>query len=121
MKASAQLRTAALLGFAAVALGAFGAHGLQTTLAQHQAEEIWKTASIYHLAHSIVLLLLALHPSRHKGAFAFFVTGISLFSGSLYLLAITGIRWLGLVTPIGGTLLLVGWLALAFWSKPTDS
>lgn len=108
-----RFRIAALLGFAAVALGAFGAHGLKQTLAALHTEDLWKTAASYHLAHAVVLLALAQSGTDRKWTYGVFMAGITIFSGSLYLLAVTGIRWLGAVTPFGGVCLLLGWLALA--------
>jgi uncharacterized membrane protein YgdD (TMEM256/DUF423 family) len=119
-----KLRAAVILGLSAVALGAFGAHGLDShwkaTLAPAEAAyrlDIWKTGIFYHLAHAIVLLVLAFGcPEKHqaRGASWCFVIGINIFSGTLYLLAITGLKWLGAVVPVGGILLIVGWLLLVF-------
>lgn len=118
---------ASLYGFLAVALGAFGAHGLKAFLgtledgAQRQAW--WQTAAQYHLAHALALGLTACLASRVQGqsvmiAGAGFALGVLIFSGSLYVMTLTGLRWLGAITPIGGLLLLVGWAALgvAAWS-----
>lgn len=113
----------ALLGFFAVALGAFGAHGLDETLRQHDTIETWKTASHYHLAHAIVLLVLSMMGSGgrkvNEAAWQCFFFGIVIFSGSLYVLSVTGMKWLGAITPIGGLLLMAGWLltALGRWGK----
>ncbi len=115
---------AALLGFAAVALGAFGAHGLARKLgsAPDAAQRLdwWKTAALYHLTHALALGLSAglFGDSRAgRSACVAFCIGIALFSGSLYAMTLTGARWLGAVTPFGGLSLLVGWaaLALAAW------
>lgn len=114
MSSTFAFRVAALLGFAAVALGAFGAHGLKETLAHLHTEEIWKTASLYHLVHAAVLLLIAQRTPLRTSAALLFMAGIFIFSGSLYVLAFTGLGWLGAVTPIGGVCLLAGWLLLAF-------
>src|SRR5687768_4689793 len=112
MTRSLSLRLAALLGFFAVALGAFGAHGLSGVLAKNGRAEEWSTAVLYHLVHACVLLALSLR--RPPGAaWWLFAAGIVVFSGSLYLLALTNTRWLGAVTPLGGLALLGGWLALA--------
>jgi uncharacterized membrane protein YgdD (TMEM256/DUF423 family) len=102
------IRIAALFGASAVALGAFGAHGLKALLAANQTLEVWHTASLYHLLHAVVLLWAA----GRSLAFRLFACGILVFSGSLYLLAVTGLKWLGAVTPLGGLLLIAGWLAL---------
>lgn len=115
---------AAVLGFLSVALGAFGAHGLKSRLAAlpdgADRLEWWKTAALYHLTHALALALAAgLFGQTRAGRVAcvtFFV-GIALFSGSLYTMTLSGVRWLGAVTPLGGLSLLVGWaaLALAAW------
>lgn len=105
-------RIAAVLCFLAVALGAFGAHSLKGVLAANGTLEVWKTAVLYHLAHGIALLALALHGAVNRGACFLFVAGVALFSGSLYLLALTNIRWLGAITPLGGLCFLAGWIWL---------
>jgi len=103
------LRSAALFGFLGVVLGAFGAHALKTTLLAHGATDIWNKAVLYQLVHAVALLTMALHGTQNRGAFFAFVLGILIFSGSLYLLALTNLRWLGAITPIGGLCFLVGW------------
>lgn len=108
------LRLAALSGFLVVALGAFGAHGLKAILQRHETLETWQTAVFYHALHTLVLLALSTFPAISKGAVISFVFGIVVFSGSLYLLAVTNMRWLGAVTPVGGAGLLVGWAWLFF-------
>ncbi len=112
------LRIAATLGFLAVALGAFGAHLLQPIFEKHQTAAIWQTASFYHLTHSLVILVLAHRPSLSKTSTIAFTLGILIFSGSLYALAVTGYRPLGMITPIGGLLLLTGWAVLFFQKEP---
>ena len=114
MNPTLALRLAAFTGFFAVALGAFGAHGLKETLELHGQTQTWQTAAHYHLVHAVVLLVVALRPAVSRATFSLFGAGILIFSGSLYLLAVTNIRWLGAITPIGGLCLLAGWLALAF-------
>src|SRR5215475_7266856 len=103
------LRLAAVSGFLVVALGAFGAHGLKPTLETHQTLAIWERAVLYHALHTLALLALAAQPSIAMGAVMSFLCGIVLFSGSLYLLAMTNLRWLGAITPLGGVSFLVGW------------
>ena len=103
------LRLAAVSGFLVVALGAFGAHGLKATLETHQTLAIWEKAVLYHALHTLVLLVLAAQPSIAMGAVVSFLCGIVLFSGSLYLLAVTNLRWLGAITPLGGVGFLLGW------------
>jgi uncharacterized membrane protein YgdD (TMEM256/DUF423 family) len=107
------LRIAAVLGFLAVALGAFGAHGLKPVLVANGTLATWDTGALYHLVHAAVLLALAQRAPRPRVAFGLFAAGIVIFSGSLYVLAFTNIKWLGAIAPIGGVCLLAGWLALA--------
>lgn len=123
---AAWLGAAGLLGAVGVALGAFGAHALRPLLPL-QVMTIYETAVRYHLFHALALLgcgiLLAQFPERAarlRLAAWGFTAGIVLFSGSLYLLALTGWRWLGAVTPVGGVLWLGAWtlVAAAFWSRP---
>jgi uncharacterized membrane protein YgdD (TMEM256/DUF423 family) len=103
------LRIAAALCFLAVALGAFGAHGLKSTLESRGALDVWNKAVFYHFIHAIALLVLALYGVLNRGAWWLLFAGIFLFSGSLYLMALTNLRWLGLVTPLGGLCFLAGW------------
>ncbi len=115
------VKLAALLGFLAVALGAFGAHGLADALKAHDTAEIWDTAAHYHLIHAVVLLFLAIIGGKEPAAsYAWwsFMLGVLIFSGSLYVLAYTGIKALGAITPIGGLLLLAGWLLTALRRWP---
>jgi len=102
-------RIAAVLCFLAVALGAFGAHGLRSTLEAHGMLDVWNKAVFYHFIHAIALLVLALYGAINRGACVLLLVGILLFSGSLYLLALTNLRWLGAVTPLGGLCFLAGW------------
>jgi uncharacterized membrane protein YgdD (TMEM256/DUF423 family) len=106
------LRIAASTGALAVALGAFGAHGLKTVLVDRQTVGIWEKAVFYHLIHALVLLILALRSPLFKGPWFSFLFGVVLFSGSLYLLALANIRWVGAITPFGGVSLIMGWLWL---------
>lgn len=111
----------ALLG---VAFGAFGAHALKGQLDGYYLE-IYKTGVIYHLVHALGIILIGIiaQNSVNSGRVLLsgylMVGGIVVFSGSLYLLAITGQRWLGAITPIGGILFLLAWglLALTKWKK----
>ena len=114
------LRLAAVSGFLVVALGAFGAHSLKPLLQTHQTLEIWEKAVMYHALHTLVLLGLAAQPGIAMGVVVSFLGGIVLFSGSLYLLALTNLRWLGAITPLGGASLLVvwAWLVVLAWSTP---
>lgn len=114
------IRTAAIFGATGVALGAFGAHGLKATLAANDSLEIWRTASTYHLLHAIALLCLADKAPGYKAAFQCFAIGLTLFSGSLYVLAITNLKMLGAITPLGGVILIAGWITLVFDSFKTQ-
>jgi len=104
------LLTAGVTGGMAVLLGAFGAHALKPLLEVHHAREIWSTAVLYHLVHAVALLWVAERMPGRGGCFLCWTLGVALFSGSLYLLALTGISWLGAVTPFGGLLLVSGWV-----------
>jgi uncharacterized membrane protein YgdD (TMEM256/DUF423 family) len=106
------LKIAAIFGFFGVALGAFGAHGLKTLLENHGMLDTWKTASLYHLIHAVVLLWVS--QFERRWTFAFLATGILFFSGSLYAMALTGFTPLGKITPFGGVFLLIGWTLLFF-------
>ena len=108
----------AISGGLAVAAGAFGAHALKSLLSA-DALAIYDTASRYQMFHALALLGAAWAATRWPGrairlAGWCFVAGSVLFSGSLYLLALTGTRWLGAVTPLGGVLLILGWGLLAY-------
>src|SRR5438105_1254910 len=109
MTSSAAMRIASILGFLAVALGAFGAHSLKELLARNGTTIIWERAVFYHSIHTIMLVILGLHRPLLKGPWVGFLIGITLFSGSLYLLAVTNVKWLGAITPFGGVSFLVGW------------
>jgi uncharacterized membrane protein YgdD (TMEM256/DUF423 family) len=107
---------AAVLGAAGVACGAFGAHALKARFTPDQLAS-WQTAVHYHLLHAVVLLALGLYagPSGRSVELPawLFSLGSVLFSGSIYLLLLTGQRWLGPVTPIGGICMIAGWISLA--------
>jgi uncharacterized membrane protein YgdD (TMEM256/DUF423 family) len=113
MNISLAMRIAAVAGILAVALGAFGAHGLKTTLGKYETVEIWEKAVFYHFIHAVMLFVLADRVALTKGPWLCFLLGIVIFSGSLYVLAVTNLRWLGAITPIGGVSFIVGWLWLA--------
>ncbi|HZA38763.1 MAG TPA: DUF423 domain-containing protein [Candidatus Baltobacteraceae bacterium] len=104
-------RIAAALCFLAVALGAFGAHSLKSTLETHGMLDVWNKAVLYHFIHAIAMFVLALFGAANRGAWWLLFAGIFLFSGSLYVMAL--IRqppdWLGAVTPLGGLCFLAGW------------
>jgi uncharacterized membrane protein YgdD (TMEM256/DUF423 family) len=115
----------AISGFAAVAAGAFGAHSLREKLSADLLA-VFETAARYQMYHALALFAVAWAAGRWAGtpfqiAGWCFLIGTLLFSGSLYVLSLTGIRWLGAITPIGGLAFLLGWLALAWgvWSGRT--
>ncbi len=104
--------------FLGVGLGAFGAHGLKDILTEHGRVATWETAVFYHLVHGLAVWLLGhVAPGRRAVGFCF-VIGVLIFSGSLYLLCVTNIGWLGAITPIGGVFFLVGWGILALKDRP---
>ncbi len=109
------IRIGALSAFFAVAFGAFGAHGLRDIAAPNDLAA-FETGARYHLFHALALVMLGLMaPGRGRDFAAIgFLAGTVLFSGSLYVLGITGSRALVLLTPIGGVCFMAGWLILAF-------
>ena len=118
----------AFLAFLAVAIGAFGAHGLKSFLSP-QMFAVFETGVRYHMYHALGVLVSGWawiswnHPLFRYAAWAF-ILGILFFSGSLYVLSLTEVRWFGAITPIGGLLFLIGWILLGtgFWkSSPRQS
>jgi len=113
-----------LSAFLAVAMGAFGAHGLKNRVALDMLK-VWETAVLYHLVHAVGLVLIGVlcqlmpEVSAVRNAGWSMLAGTILFSGSLYLLVLTGTKPLGIITPIGGVAFLAGWLllALAAWQS----
>ena len=104
--------------FLGVALGAFAAHGLKTKLPPDMFN-IFEVGVRYHMYHALALLAVAWASTRWPGgsitaAGWLFLAGTIIFSGSLYLLSLSGMRWLGAITPIGGLAFLLGWLLLAW-------
>lgn len=117
--------TAAVLGFVGVALGAFGAHGkLHDALVAAGNLESWKTAVLYQLVHAVALLALAGWRDSHGGPSGrvalLWTIGVACFSGSIYVLALGGPKFLGPITPLGGVAFLAGWALLAWqaWKRP---
>lgn len=100
------------MGLLAVGLGAFGAHGLKTVLAQNGTADIWEKAVFYHFIHAVMLFVLAGRKPFPSVAWWSFFIGILFFSGSLYAFAIAKALWLGFITPLGGVSLLFGWARL---------
>lgn len=121
MTRHAALLVASVTGFLAIGLGAFGAHALKVQLEAHHARDLWNTAVLYHLVHAPVLLWLARGTSVTASPFLCFTGGILLFSGSLYALALTGIGMLGAITPIGGLLLMAGWVLIGVGAFRSES
>jgi uncharacterized membrane protein YgdD (TMEM256/DUF423 family) len=117
MSAVTLFRVAAGLCFIAVALGAFGAHALKAHLESSGMLDAWNKAVLYHFLHAVALVTLALHGAGNRAACFLLVAGILLFSGSLYGMALTNIRWLGAITPLGGLCFLAGWAWLAVAPK----
>ena len=116
------LSIASILGSTSVILGAFASHGLKDKLSS-QALSIWDTGNRYQMYHTLALVLIALLLSRFPNSTAFivsgyaFIAGILIFSGSLYALSLSGIKVLGAITPIGGVLLISGWIALGIGAR----
>lgn len=108
----------AVLGALAVAIGAFGAHGLKAMVTPDLLAN-FETGARYHMYHALAIVAVALVIARYPAATLaptagwLFLAGIVIFSGSLYLMALTGMRWLGAITPIGGVALIGGWACLA--------
>jgi uncharacterized membrane protein YgdD (TMEM256/DUF423 family) len=129
MNASFWLRIGAIWGFLAVSMGAFGAHGLQDRfrslgelpngLAAERLQTNFQTAAQYHMYCALAILAVGLLAAMGRDGTALqlagwlFLAGSLIFSGSLYVLSVTGLKWLGAITPIGGVAILAGWLALA--------
>lgn len=115
------IQIAAIVGATAVGIGAFGAHGLEPVLEANGRLDTFETAVKYHFYHALAMLSVAIwyqiQPERKilvKAMWSFLI-GILIFSGSLYVLSLTGITWLGAITPLGGVAFIVGWLML-FWA-----
>ncbi len=121
------LSLGAIFGLLAVIIGAFGAHGLENNLSQHALAR-YHTGVEYQFYHAIALLILGVISSQNsitpkliKFSGAFFIAGILLFSGSLYLYALTGNTKFGMVTPIGGLAYILGWFFLLVYAMKAKS
>ncbi|AMV38852.1 DUF423 domain-containing protein [Planctomyces sp. SH-PL62] len=121
------LRIGAVWGFLAVATGAFGAHGLKERLEATGQLANFQTGAQYHMYMALALVTVGLlqlsgrsGPALSVAGWAFLV-GSMIFSGTLYALGVSGQRWLGAITPIGGVLILVGWAALAVAAGPAGA
>lgn len=117
------IQIAGILGGLAVAIGAFGAHGLAAILESTGRTETFETAVKYHFYHALAILVIGVWQrfepnikNLNTAVWMFFI-GILIFSGSLYVLSLTGIAWLGAITPIGGVAFILGWGFLALSTK----
>ncbi len=112
------LALASVLGGISVIFGAFASHALKDRLSD-RALEIWETGTKYQMYHALALILIALLITRLPASTSLlvagyaFIAGILLFSGSLYALSLSGIKWLGAITPLGGVAFIIGWICLA--------
>ena len=122
MNAKSILQITGISGTLAVGLGAFGAHGLEAILVENGRLDTFQTAVNYHFYHTLALLgigILATIKPNWKGiTFSAWcmVLGMLIFSGSLYVLSLSGITWLGAITPLGGLAFILGWSSLAYLS-----
>ncbi|MEQ1851344.1 MAG: DUF423 domain-containing protein [Chthoniobacteraceae bacterium] len=120
MNSQTAFRISAVMGFLGVGLGAFGAHGFHDLLEKNGRLATWDTAVLYHATHAIVLLLIAALPPFRRAAWWLLFAGVLIFCGTLYVLALTNVKWLGAITPLGGVCLLCGGLALALGKGRTE-
>ena len=106
-----------LLLASAVALGAFGAHGLESILEINGRTDTYETAVKYHFYHGLGILLIGILKKQYKKGYDWacktMLAGVIIFSGTLYLLSLSNITWLGAITPIGGVLLILAWILVA--------
>jgi len=111
-------RLGAFLMLLGVGMGAFGAHAVRTRI-EPEFYAVFQIGALYHLMHGLALCVLGtverISPSARKVSAIYFAVGIVLFSGSLYALALTGITWLGIITPLGGICFMLGWFNLAIF------
>ena len=110
----------AVLGFLGVALGAFGAHGLEGRLTS-EGLAWWETATFYLLVHASLAAAISLHGKRFRWPVMLWIGSAAVFAGTLYLMALGAPRWLGAITPLGGLGLLAGWLGLALSSLRSEA
>lgn len=107
------MRIAAVMGLLAVALGAVGAHALEKTLEQTpKGIALWEKAVFYHFIHAVMMFVLAMRKPLKRVSWVAFLIGIILFSGSLYVYAVSGTHWMVYLTPLGGVSFMVGWVCL---------
>lgn len=119
---TAYVKVGAIAAFLAVAIGAFGAHGLESRISAHEME-VYRTGVLYQMFHALGILLIAVLSDKLSSrrltlwACGLLTAGIVLFSGSLYALAVSGIGMLGAITPLGGVAFLAGWICLALAAR----
>lgn len=116
------LISGSIFAIIAVILGAFGAHGLEDILASNNREDVYETAVRYNFYHAFALLICGILSKDYSKKYIslsgkFFMAGIIIFSGSLYILAITNISWLGMITPFGGLAFIIGWALMILGIK----
>jgi uncharacterized membrane protein YgdD (TMEM256/DUF423 family) len=127
MNGTTWIRIGTAFGFLGVAMGAFGAHGFKDRLTSLGTAGNFETAAQYQMYHALALLAVGLVGSFSRGSTTLsvagwsFSLGILIFSGSLYILSLSGLKWLGAITPIGGVAFLVGWAALAVAASSTTA
>ncbi|MDO6437547.1 DUF423 domain-containing protein [Cyclobacterium sp. 1_MG-2023] len=118
MNSSNLIQTAAVFGALAVIFGAFGAHALEEMLVSTGRLDTYETAVSYHFYHSLALLMVGIlslqFPDKKRINYSalFFIAGILIFSGSLYILCLSQVTWLGAITPLGGLSFIIGWVML---------
>ena len=122
MSAKTVLILAGIFGMLSVAIGAFGAHGLESTLTANNRMDTFETGVKYQFYHTLALFLLGMLMINYQNSYfgyaaICFVVGIFIFSGSLYTLSLTNVTWLGAITPIGGLGFIMGWLFLILGVK----
>jgi uncharacterized membrane protein YgdD (TMEM256/DUF423 family) len=126
MKSHEVIRTASVFGLLAIVLGTFGAHSLENILVENNRVETFETALQYHFYHTLALLFISVlfqykSNSYLKWVVYLFVIGILIFSGSLYVLALTNITLLGAITPFGGLSFIAGWIVLFLSAKEKNN
>jgi uncharacterized membrane protein YgdD (TMEM256/DUF423 family) len=126
MKSHEVIRTASVFGLLAIVLGTFGAHSLENILVENNRVETFETALQYHFYHTLALLFISVlfqykSNSYLKWVVYLFVIGIVIFSGSLYVLALTNITLLGAITPFGGLSFIAGWIVLFLSAKEKNN
>lgn len=115
------MRIAAIMGLLAVALGAFGAHALKERLAQSPTgTSLWEKAVFYHFIHAVMMFVLAMRKPLKRVSWFAFLIGILLFSGSLYIYAVSGMHWMVFLTPLGGVSFMIGWVCMIL-SPPSEA